>query len=240
MHSIRFTIAALILGLLVVPATAQEFQETYGRNYTIRILEPDAAEAIVWSQCKQSEARCAVMSVSPSSISVDADAATHARISRALAENQKVPAAQVFQVTMIEAENNGDRGLGNVPEPARAALEDARKFLPFNAYKLLGTAMLRTNESAAAMVNGPKGNEYNCELRFYHSVTREGHQLVVRHFNLARMPPKMDNGQYVDGASAVDILNTSFGMKPGETVVVGTSKIEGADQALVVLLTAVK
>lgn len=237
MQLIRFAAIALVTGLLAVPATAQD---PYGRNYDVRILEPSVAEAIVWKQCEGSEAPCAVQNVSPSSITVVADAPTHAKISAALAEAQAVPSAQVFQVTLIEAENNGDRGLRNVPEPARAALADARSFLPFNGYKLLGTAMLRTNDSAAAMVSGPQGGEYNCEINFYHAINRDGHQLVLRRFRLARMPPKMDNGQYVEGASAVDVLNTSFGMRPGETVVVGTSKLEGANKALVVLLTALE
>jgi hypothetical protein len=235
MPLIRFATVALALVLLATPAAAQD---VYGRNYNTRILEPAVAEAIAWAQCEDSESQCAVTSVSPASITITADPATHAKISAALAAAQKVPSAQVFQVTLIEAENNGDRGLGNVPEPARAALSDARGFLPFNGYKLLGTAVLRTNDAASAMVSGPGGGEYNCEINFYHAVNTDGHQLVLRRFSLARMPPKMDNGQYVDGAAAIDILNTSFGMKPGETVVVGTSKLEGANQALVVLLTA--
>ena len=52
------------------------------------------------------------------------------------------------------------------------------------------------------------------------------------------MPPQTEFGQYREGAAAVEILNTSFGMRPGETIVVGTSKLEGANRALVVLLTA--
>jgi hypothetical protein len=35
-----------------------------------------------------------------------------------------------------------------------------------------------------------------------------------------------------------DIVETSFSMKVGETVVVGTSKLDGGDEALVVLVTA--
>ena len=74
-----------MLGLLAAPALAQD---PYGRNYTIRILEPSVAEAIVWEQCEGSEATCAVQNVSPSSITVVADAPTHAKISAALAEAQ--------------------------------------------------------------------------------------------------------------------------------------------------------
>lgn len=235
MHPIRLATAALALGLLAAPVMAADVN---GRSYDIRILEPDAAEAIVWSLCKGSQSSCVVQHVSPSSISVSADQSTHAKISAALADAQKVPDAQVFQVTMIEAKNNGDRGLGNVPQPAREALDDARGFLPFTGYRLLGTAVLRTAEGAAAIVNGPDDADYNCEIGFLNSVTRDGLQLVIRRFRLQRMPPQTEYGQYLEGASAVDVLSTSFAMEPGETVVVGTSKLEGADRALVVLLTA--
>jgi hypothetical protein len=35
------------------------------------------------------------------------------------------------------------------------------------------------------------------------------------------------------------VLDTSFNISAGETVVVGTSRVQGGDRALVVLLTAV-
>ena len=231
----RMIKAVAVFALIAAPIAAED---THGRSYDVQILDPDVAEEIVVKVCEQSESVCAVATVSPSNISVEADLATHAKIARALAMAQKVPAAQVFQVTMIEAENNGDEGLGNVPEPARAALEDARGFLPFNGYKLIGTAVLRTDSSASAIVNGPQGANYTCLLAFRHAITRDGHRLVLRRFRLSRMPPQTEYGQYMEGASAVEILETSFGMKPGETVVVGTSKLEGANRALVVLLTA--
>ena len=39
--------------------------------------------------------------------------------------------------------------------------------------------------------------------------------------------------------AASEILSTSFGMAIGETIVVGTSKLDGPSKALVVLLSAV-
>lgn len=230
-------LSLLLLGSLAAPALAGE---PLRRQYPIRPLEPDAAEAIAWSICQEGGSPCEVINVGPTFIAVNADAPTQARVSAALAAARQVPAAQVFQVTIVEAMNNGDRGLGDVPEPARAALDDARTFLPFNGYSLLGTAVMRTNDSASAMVPGPGTRELSCDLRFENSVTREGREIVLRRFSLSRMPPRTSDGSYVEGASAVQILDTSFGMKPGETVVVGTSKIEGADKALVVLLTAIE
>jgi hypothetical protein len=238
----RYFRVLAVLALIAIPTAAQERdpdKETHGRTYDIRILDSDVAEAIVQKVCDQSGTQfCAVADVSSSEISVEATITAQAKIAAALAKAQVVPSAQVFQVTMIEAENNGDKGLGNVPEPARAALNDARGFLPFNGYQLLGTAVLRTDSNASAIINGPQGADYACELAFRHAITRDGHKLVLRRFQLSRMPPQTEFGQYREGASAVEILNTSFGMRPGETIVVGTSKLEGANRALVVLLTA--
>jgi hypothetical protein len=230
----RIGTAILLLALTAVPASADE---TRMRSFNIRILESDVAEKIVLSQCGPA-APCEIVNIGPTTVEVLAESSILNKISAALAAAQKVPSAQVFQVTMVEAINNGDSGIKNVPQPAREALMDARSFLPFNGYRLLGTAVLRTADGAAAIVNGPDDVDYNCEIRFYPSVTHDGLQLVVRRFLLQRMPPQTEYGQYLEGASAVDVLNTSFSMKPGETVVVGTSKLEGADRALVVLLTA--
>lgn len=236
-----FTSGFAIILLIAIDGFASPLAaaELSRRQYDTSILESAIAEAIVWQQCKESSSPCSVVNTNQLAIIVEADARTLGRISAALATAQQVPRTQTFQVTMIEAANNGDHGLGNVPEPARAALADARGFLPFNGYRLLGTTVLRTDKGASAILNGPGDTDYNCSLSFHHAVTHDGHQLVIRHFSLQRMPPKGDNGQYLEGASAVDILSTSFAMTPGETVVVGTSKLEGPDQALVVLLTAV-
>ena len=36
-----------------------------------------------------------------------------------------------------------------------------------------------------------------------------------------------------------ELISTTFGVKVGETIVVGTSKVDGTEEALIVLLTAV-
>jgi hypothetical protein len=46
-----------------------------------------------------------------------------------LARAQAVPRSRVFQVTPLEAIDNGDHGLANLPATAGAAVEDARDYL---------------------------------------------------------------------------------------------------------------
>ena len=57
------------------------------------------------------------------------------------------------------------------------------------------------------------------------------------HFQLAQeMVVSTKDGPHYDHRQLID---TTFSLKEGETIVVGTSKADGADGALVVLLTAV-
>jgi hypothetical protein len=44
---------------------------------------------------------------------------------------------------------------------------------------------------------------------------------------------------FVAGGRGYTIIDTSFTMDVGETVVVGTSRVKGGDKALIALLTAV-
>ena len=47
-------------------------------------------------------------------------------------------------------------------------------------------------------------------------------------------------GGYTSESRNQSILQTTFTISPGETVVVGTSKLNGDDTAMVVLLTVVR
>lgn len=221
------------------PARAEERPSWYGNQYSLDVLEPEAAEAIAWRHCPaEGEGHCRVAIESPSRLFVEAEAPTHRRIAHALAEAQRVPSAQIFQVDLLVAERNGDQGLGGLSEGARRALADARSLLPYTGYKSLGTGLLRTNDRATAIINGPGDADYRCGIHFQNSVSLDGRRLVVRRFSLARLPAPLVGSESAETKEGVEVLSTSFGMKPGETVVVGTSKLEGADRALVVLLTA--
>ena len=66
-----------------------------------------------------------------------------------------------------------------------------------------------------------------------------GKPLQIETFELSRRQMVPAEGGAVQMAN-FDVLRTSFSMNVGETVVVGTSKLDGGDKALVVLLTAAK
>jgi len=237
---------ALILGSLVVlilsvPLSAQqEGPAVITRSYKFDILEHEAAEALAWAACPQEarDRRCAVISAGPRNVSVRADAATHAKIAAAIAAAETVPSSQVFQVVLLQAENNGDAGLGKLPSQARRALEDAREFLPYTGYKMLGTALLRTDGRASSVVEGPDARDYQASLAYTDAVGQDGHRLIVRQFALDRLVSARPSSE--QAIERIPVISTSFSMNPGETVIVGTSKLEGGDRALVTLLTSVQ
>ena len=75
------------------------------------------------------------------------------------------------------------------------------------------------------------------ELRFRSTGDTEPPTLFVDRFRLEQeMVVQMKEGPQFGGRR---LIETSFSVKEGETIVVGTSKADGADGALVVLLTAV-
>lgn len=234
-------LAALIL-VFGMPLHAQDDGgPALSRTFGFDILEHEAAEALAWEACAAVGADhrwCRVDVASPRSLTVTASAEIHSMIAAAIAGAESVPSSQVFQVILLQAENNGDAGLGKIPSQARRALEDAREFLPYSGYRMLGTALLRTDGRARSIVNGPDGNDYSASLTYHDSVTTDGHQLVLRQFALDRLVSARASSE--EAIERLPVIGTSFSMRPGETVIVGTSKLEGADRALVVLLTNVQ
>lgn len=240
-HRHTLILGSLAILVLSVPLGAQEEgPAVFARSYKLDILEHEAAEALAWEACPP-EARdqwCVVIGASPRSLSVRADGPTHAKIAAAIAAAESVPSSQVFQVVLLQAENNGDAGLGKLPSGARRALEDAREFLPYTGYKMLGTALLRTDGRASSIVNGPEGKDYRASLTYRDAAGRDGHRLVVRQFALDRLVSARPSSE--EAVERIPVIGTSFSMKPGETVIVGTSKLEAGDRALVTLLTSVQ
>ena len=249
MQKLRPCLAALLLLAAVVPALAAqgqgaEAQPTYDNTYRISHLDLHAAELLAWKECEQRE-RCrvtATVSDAGKSLAVRADAATHARIVQALAREDAAPPTQVFQLHLLEGTATAAGAFpADLPAGARKALEDLRGFLPYKSYRLLDTGWLPTTFTVSARLVGDGDASYLTDLRFRRVGSLEEKQLFVEGFHLREDPtsPALvdDKGQR---RPPRQLLNTSFGLDIGETIVVGTSRVDGAsDKALVVLLTAV-
>lgn len=148
-----------------------------------------------------------------------------------------------FQLVLLVADTVGKQEFENVPANAQKALKDVKGFLPYTSYRLLDLAWLRSSRSAEAQISGPDGRSLSAAIRFHSDSSRiEIERLVIveapRSTALIEMPPKAGAPAMAPN-SVRPLLETSFGMKAGETVVVGTAKLDGPSKALVVLLSAI-
>ena len=238
-HIVTLTLTLLALLAFAPAAGAQEEREPYyARTYDLGVIDPTALEVQVWEACKGVK-NCLVISSGSRQITIQAPPRIHAMVATMVARQSEVPRTQTFQIVLLMA-GPGPGGIQQgVPAAARAALEEARQFLPFRSYELLDSALLRSDGAAGAMMSGTEGRGFRAGLNFDTIGTRDGYKLLVRQFTIDRVvtlqmpgePPRKEHE---------DIISTSLTIEPGETVVVGTSKLNGGDKALVVLLTALR
>lgn len=241
-------VALLLLAGLAAPAAAAQGGDgssPYGNRYLISHLDLHAAELLAWERCPEKE-RCKVSSTMTGEgvkvLEVLADAATHERIVQALAREDAAPSTQVFQLHLLEGSTGGTAAApADLPPGARKALEDLRGFLPYRSYRLLDAAWLPTTGGVQARLVGDGGASYAVDLRFKRVGDRKEKQLFVEFFRLNEegTSPALTDAQGKPRPPR-QLITTSFGLDIGETVVVGTSRVDGAsDRAFVILLTAV-
>ncbi|HJQ37567.1 MAG TPA: hypothetical protein VKB93_10540 [Thermoanaerobaculia bacterium] len=148
--------------------------------------------------------------------------------------------SQLFQVVLLRASRKGADDLDDLPKSAEKALADVRDFLPFKHYVMLDSAIVRLSRGMESSVTV---NAY--QVKF--SYERKDNKLSIWWFTVhpatkkteqpTPSPSRGDAPVYAPEAIK-PLISTSFAMDRGETVVVGSSKING-DDALMVLLTAV-
>ena len=150
-----------------------------------------------------------------------------------------------FQLVLLVADNEGPAGFENVPPRAQKALTDVRDFLPYKSYHLLDLAWLRSSGRSEAQLEGPANEALSAAIQFSANRTTERidiHRFVIVRTNPIPMmleAPRKDGTPTALAPPAVrPLLETSFGMELGETVVVGTAKLDGPSKALVVILSA--
>ena len=228
----------------------------YGVRYEIHFMDLHAAETLAWDQVPaavKDRCRVAILAVVGDSarkgyMEVTADSPTHERISRALVKADSMPRTQVFQVILLAASHKGGAGAPDLPASAQKALADVRDFLPFKSYEVLDSTWLRTTREAEGRVVGRHGAGYRVDLVYQPVGDAAGKELFVSNFRVREDTQTASvSAPYTEGDKAApaptprplrDLIATSFGLKSGETIVVGTSKVDDGE-ALVVLLTAV-
>lgn len=241
-------LAALLLapGLLAAAqqAEAPASPQTSVR-YEIRFLDLHAAEVLAWNQCPQKD-QCRVATIPGDTaarrgyLEVLADRAIQEKIARALAQTDSGPRTQNLQILLLSAALKPAATPGpDIPENAQKAVADLKKFLPFKSYQLVDGAWLSATEGRITQgrLAGTNGAAYQVRLRFQSAGSAEAPSLYVDTFELGQeMVVQMKDGPNFTNRN---LIQTTFSLKEGETIVVGSSKADGADGALVVLLTAV-
>jgi len=247
--------ALLLLAAPLAAAPQEQPAPAQTMRYDIRFMDLNAAEVLAWDQCEQKE-RCRIGTMAvpndPSRrgyLEVTADTATQERIARALAKQDGVPFTQSFQVLLLSATTKAGNSVAEIPANVQKALADLKGFLPFKSYQLLDAVWMRATQDRPAeghVAAGRGGSGYRVRLRFRNLGGPQDRSLFVDAFSLADEPvtPKPSAADKKDGEAVAPrasrpLIDTSFNLKEGETIVVGTSKMDGADEALVVLLTAV-
>ncbi|HZF11338.1 MAG TPA: hypothetical protein VFE33_21305 [Thermoanaerobaculia bacterium] len=227
------------------PAPAAETQRkppepqvaaTYTR-FQIRFLDAHAAEVLAWQQCPPDAGeKCRIATASDdhsSYLDVVADAPTRRKIAEVLARADAAPHTQSFQLVLLVADQQpGDPS--TLSKNAKKALDDLRDFLPYKGYHQLDTAWLRTTGVVQARLVGKDGISYSIRLNCRGLGAEDSKDLYVRSFEVYE---ELSAAIQKENRGPRSILSTSFGLKVGETLVVGTSKLDGGD-ALVFLLTA--
>lgn len=210
-------------------------------RYEIRSLDLHAAEVLAWDQCAQKE-RCRVASTEITGhkfLEVRAEPAVQEKIARALAREDRQPRTHGFQILLLTASLKPGGGGVEVPANVQKALADLKGFLPYKSYEVLDTAWLsgtQERDMEAHLVDH-QGAGYQVELRFHDTGSAADRSLFVDAFRLRAEPFRAEGAKEVRPGGP--LIDTSFGAKEGETVVVGTSKTTGSSEAVVVLVTAV-
>jgi hypothetical protein len=254
----------LLLVLLMAPAAAypqvpkSRLESVSDVQYRIRYLDSNSAQVLVWDQCPpEMKEICRVAAVYPDKgglfLAVRADTATHEKIARALAKQDR-PYTQRFQIVLLGASIKPNGSPTDLPAGAQKALQDLRDFLPYKSYKMLGTAWFQATQGdmVQGQLAGSEDQTYEYRFRFHKAGIDEQKELFVDFFNLEKAartprpaPAAAQEGEEVQPGLAPPaprvqrVISTSFGLGVGETVVVGTSKVEGTGDALVVLLSAI-
>lgn len=227
------------------PAAPRDTMQTI--RYEIQFMDLHAAEVLAWDQCAQKE-RCRVATAAMAAMAGDkrkgilevgAEPAVQEKIARALAREDRQPRTHGFQIVLLSASVKPGGGAQEVPANVQKALADLKGFLPFKTYDVLDTAWMSGTQDRImeGRLVDHQGAGYQVTLQFHDTGSPTDHSLFTDVFRLKAEPFRLEGAKETrPGGSLID---TSFGLKEGETLVVGTSKVGGSNDALVVLVTAV-
>jgi len=154
----------------------------------------------------------------------------------------------MFQTVLLLGSSEGSSDLSGIPANVAGALEDVAQFLPYKSYRMIDTSIIRSAVEARGRLTGLSGQEFELEFRFQDV---DADSLFVKGFSIDTLVPEAQDRVVTEGKKTKlehqpprwvrkSVIATSFTVEIGETIVVGTSKLNGSGQALIVLFTAVR
>ncbi len=148
-------------------------------------------------------------------------------------------------VLLLGLKDGASSDTSNIPQNTVQTLKDVETFLPYKSYHLLDTSLIRSDGHARTVMHGPSGREFHLSWSFRTEKGKESakERLSFQHFGLEAPPQPPGHGGGEPGVAPPapgPVLATSFAVDVGETIVVGTSKLNGGEQALLVLLTVIE
>ena len=164
---------------------------------------------------------------------------------RAEQETPRPPSRESYllQVVLLLGRTEGTSAATNIPQNAVQTLKDVETFLPYKSYQLLDTSLIRSDGNANSLLHGPSGREFRLSLSFRTERSEKGRRLSFQVFTIAAPPEPPSPPGYAAGeappAPGGPVLSSSFAVDVGETIVVGTSKLNGGNEGLLVLLTVI-
>ena len=235
---IPLRLAAIVLVLALVAPTMSLAQQdepvTVSRFHRVHYLRHDMVEILATQACGGAfGAYCRMTRASEGFLEFTATAEQQTTLAAELEKRDVPPPTQVFQVHVLRAKTQPQK-LPPLPENAVRALTDLMQLLPYHGFELVDSGLLRTSGEAELFLGSDR--RYQARLEFQGDPD-SGKPLQISFRLMAeRLVPGEDDEVFTAGM--VGLLATTFSMKVGETVVVGTSKLNGGSKALVVLLSA--
>ena len=242
----RIPLAPLLGALLVVaagavptPAAEPEKPEAgnlpgYERVYRTQFLRGQDGPLIAYQAClalpSTPSRPCTYRIEGGNWFIFRSDDAGHKAIAEALAREDAAPPTQTYRVTLLRA-TPAAAPAPHLPAGEMRALEGAKQVLPFRGYTLIDGGFLRSSERGALTLAGDEpGSSLSVAMALRREATSSTKAMNVSEFVVKR--------QQHSSGKETQLLHTAFWINAGETVVVGTSRLNGGDEALVVLLTA--
>ena len=234
---LRLAVIALVVTLLAptMSMAQQEEPVTVSTFYRVHYLRQRMVEILVAQACGgMSRAYCSMSWGSEGFVEFTGTEEQQATLAAELEVRDVPPPTQIFQVHVLRAQTQ-PRKMPSLPENAIRALTDLMQLLPYQGFELVDSGLLRTSGEAELFLGSER--RYQALLQF-DGDPESGKPLQIRFRLQAENLVPGGPGKPMVVAGMVNLLGTTFSMKVGETVVVGTSKLNGGSKALVVLLSA--